>query len=114
MTQQAGPDLTGWALVQSHGLTLLGKITEEMADHALKLSPVYSLNVQVTPKGIIHLAFPVWGLDVHELTISPGAIVHHTSEMDDPGRASLARAVERIEQMMGAQKAGIVIPGVTT
>ena len=105
-----GP-LAGWAIVQSNGLTLIGKVVRSVPcqDHE-KLSPVFEMktNIMQGPRGenvAVHPCFPVWLLGVQEIDIPDGAIVVPVESLHKTDRRGLAKFVEQAEQMMRALRA---------
>lgn len=120
-----GP-LAGWAIVQSNGLTLIGRLVDghdpvrgvsgqvlgTMAREGGALSPVYELKPAMSERGIGHLVVPMWLVGVDSISIPSGAIVHPCEELSRSQRVHLHRAVQQGEQMsaaMRAQESGVVL-----
>ena len=124
-----GP-LAGWAIVQSNGLTLIGKVTigptvlrirgqvpgmgpsgsDSGAYTPRTLSPVFEMktNIMQGPRGenvAVHPCFPVWLLGVQEIGVPDGAIVVPVESLHKTDRRGLAKFVEQAEQMMRALRA---------
>ena len=98
--------LEGWAIVQAHGLTLIGKLQGE------SLSPVYELKPQMGQQGVGHLVVPVWLLGIREAALPVGCLVERCENFSPMLRRHLNKAVEEAERMvelMRAHDAGIVI-----
>ena len=72
--QDAGP-LAGWAVVQAHGLTLIGRRTGT----GDRLAPVYELKPQMGMSNqgmqLAHVVIPIWLLGIDSFDIPTGAIV---------------------------------------
>lgn len=116
-----GP-LAGWAIVQSNGLTLIGKVVAsppmlmvtgprrgEVVSHC-RLAPVFEMktNIMQGPRGenvAVHPCFPVWLLGVQEIDVPDGAIVVPVESLHKTDRRGLAKFVEQAEQMMRALRA---------
>ena len=108
MDKQNGSDtgpMAGWAVVQSNGLTLIGR--SRTGGGPPCLAPVYELKPQMgmSPQGmqIAHVALPVWILGIREFEIPQGAIVepceNFTPEQRKRLHASCQGASELQEQM---------------
>ena len=98
--------LAGWAIVQAHGLTLIGKLQGE------SLSPVYELKPQMGQQGVGHLVVPVWLLGIREAALPVGCLVERCENFSPMLRRHLNKAVEEAERMvelMRAHDSGIVI-----
>ena len=108
--KDTGP-LAGWAIVQSNGMTLIGRLP--LANGPVDLSPVYELRPMLDPqRGIAHMVLPVWLLGVDSISIPSGAIVHPCEELSRSQRVHLHRAVQHGEQVsaaMRAQESGVVL-----
>ena len=123
-----GP-LAGWAIVQSNGLTLIGKVVAsppmlmvtgprsgEVVSH-YRLAPVFEMktNIMQGPRGenvAVHPCFPVWLLGVQEIDIPDGAIVVPVESLHATDRRGLAKFVEQAEEMMRglrAEQSGIKV-----
>ena len=112
-----GP-LDGWAIVQSNGLTLIGKVVRSVPcqDHE-KLSPVFEMKTNIIqgPRGenvAVHPCFPVWLLGVQQIDIPDGAIVVPVESLHATDRRGLAKFVEQAEEMMRglrAEQSGIKV-----
>ena len=116
-----GP-LAGWAIVQSNGLTLIGKVVAsppmlmvtgprsgEVVSYC-RLAPVFEMktNIMQGPRGenvAVHPCFPVWLLGVQEIDVPDGAIVVPVESLHKTDRRGLAKFVEQAEQMMRALRA---------
>ena len=124
-----GP-LVGWAIVQSNGLTLIGKVAppiwvrhmgeaepRRLDGQPTKLSPVFEMktNIMQGPRGenvAVHPCFPVWLLGVQEIDIPDGAIVVPVESLHATDRRGLAKFVEQAEEMMRglrAEQSGIKV-----
>ncbi len=101
--------LPGWAIVQTQGLTLLGRLGE--GPNGPDLSPVYELNPLMQPgEGgnimIAHMARPVFVLgSVRRLPIPPGALVIRTEELSTGERRSLHAAAEMAAKLVDGLRA---------
>ena len=123
-----GP-LAGWAIVQSNGLTLIGKVVAsppmlmvtgprsgEVVSYC-RLAPVFEMktNIMQGPRGenvAVHPCFPVWLLGVQEIDIPDGAIVVPVESLHATDRRGLAKFVEQAEEMMRglrAEQSGIKV-----
>lgn len=112
--------LAGWAIVQTNGLTLIGKLvtipkvaldvlgkevghTRSVGEQPNALSPVYELKPQMAPtqEGIQigHLAVPVWLLGLKSVELPIGCLVERLEEFSPRIRRSLAQAVSAAEEM---------------
>ena len=113
--QDRGP-MAGWAVVQTQGVTLLGRVAGD------KLSPVYELraSLQQVQQGIavVHLATPPWLLlSIKSLPIPAGAIVTACEELDQDDRRTLHEAASRAGEMVKqgmAQRSGIMLAPANT
>jgi hypothetical protein len=106
-------DMAGWAVVQAHGLTLVGKVA---TDGLHELRPVYELKPQMQQTNgglaVAHVALPVWLLGVDALTLPLDAIVVTCERLTRPQRAHLRAAVELAEQIQRqsrAEASGLVV-----
>ena len=107
--EDTGP-LAGWAIVQSNGMTLIGRLP--LANGPVDLSPVYELKPAMSERGIGHLVVPMWLVGVDLISIPSGAIVHPCEELSRSQRVHLHRAVQQGEQVsaaMRAQESGVVL-----
>ena len=112
MTDENGAlPLAGWAIVQTNGLTLIGRLVG-----GTLLSPVYELKPQMaaTQQGIQigHLAVPVWLLGLRDVALPSGCLVERLEEFSPRIRRSLAQSVQAAEDManmLRAEETGIVI-----
>jgi hypothetical protein len=119
-----GP-LAGWAIVQSNGLTLVGKMnvgptvlrvrgvvagrSDSDVHTPRTLSPVFEMkpNIAQARGGAnvaIHPCFPVWLLDVQEIEIPDGAIVVPVESLHKMDREGLASFVEKMMQNLRAEQ----------
>lgn len=96
-----GP-LAGWAIVQAHGMILIGKLSLFGGD---SLSPVFELRPMMGDRGIGHLIVPVWLLGVDRLDIPKDAISHPCEMLSRRQRVALLQATQQAEAMTAAMRA---------
>lgn len=115
--------LAGWAIVQVHGMTLIGKVCAPsgMGAQSQRLSPVYELKPQIASdhQGVHvgHLAVPVWLLGLTEVEIPVGALVEPLEAFAPRIRESLQKVVNAAEEMavmLRAEASGITVAGADT
>lgn len=102
--------LAGWAVVQSQGLTLIGRM------HMSRpvLAPVFELKALMGQHGMGHLVLPVWLLGIDEFAIPDGAIVEHCESFSIKAREHLWQEVQNgqclIDQMRAAESGVVLAP----
>lgn len=96
--------LAGWAIVQSNGLTLIGRVKvpafrdrEPTFREAAILSPVFEFKPMLTDQGVIPLVTPVWLLGIKEFAVPQGAIVESVESFTLDQRAMLESFVHKAE-----------------
>jgi len=96
-----GQVLSGWAIVQSNGLTLIGQHVADGVEH--KLRPVYELRPQAkqTPRGmqVGHVVLPMLLLSIREVQIPAGAIVVCCDTLPPGERARLHASIKQGEEL---------------
>jgi hypothetical protein len=123
--QDTGP-LAGWAIVQLHGLSLLGRMVERLIKREgqpdvtiRRLEPVWELKAALQPVDRnggavpVHMCFPVWLLpSIQGVDVPLNAIIVQVTELAAPDREILARSVKAAADMMRAAKANLILaPG---
>lgn len=107
------PDLDGWVIVQTNGLTLIG---QPKTDDPNLLSPVFELKPGIMggPNGermAVHPCLPVFLLGVCEIRWPAGSVVIYVSDLHKSERRELSKFVAEAEKMMASlrrEQAGIV------
>ena len=98
--------MAGWAVVQSNGLTLIGR--SRTGGGPPCLAPVYELKPQMgmSPQGmqITHVALPVWILGIREFEIPQGAIVEPCESFTREQRVRLHQACEQAAQLQESMR----------
>lgn len=87
--------LAGWAIVQSNGLTLVGRV--RASGSAAVLSPVFEFKPMLTDHGVVPLVTPVWMLGIKEFAVPQGAIVESVESFTLEQRAMLESFVLKAE-----------------
>ena len=105
----AGGPMEGWVIVQSNGLTLIGRMGEA-TDEGYRLSPVYEMKPAMRPSRdgrgveVTHTCVPVWLLGLESIDVPLEAIVVACESLSRPQRAMLAQYVAQAAEIQESQK----------
>ena len=97
MNNGHGP-LAGWAVVQCHGLTMIGRYLSEIDT----LGPVYELKPQLTSTSVGHAVFPMFLLGVKEIKIPADALIVRCEELSQEQRVRLLNGCQAAAEMTKA------------
>ena len=102
--------LAGWAIVQSHGMTLIGKRDKDVLCPVYELKPTMGMTAQGLQ--IAHVAVPVWLLGLRELLLPEDVVAVATESFSPRQRRDLLKAVQQADELqkqMRAQDSGLVL-----
>ena len=106
--EERGP-LAGWVIMQSNGLTLIGRLAR-LADEKATLSPVYEMKPAMRPSRdvlgveVTHTCVPVWLLGLESIDVPSDGIFVPLDSLSRPKRAMLAQYVAQAAEIQESQK----------